>query len=67
MLIASEVFEAFGSYRKRENLHIPEEFADVVIRIMDLFEFEGWDLEYEIRQKHEFNKGRPYRHGGKVC
>lgn len=42
------------------------ELADAVIRVMDICESQGWDLEQAIKLKHEFNKTRPYRHGGKV-
>lgn len=42
------------------------ELADVVIRIMDYFGHRGWDLEQVIQDKHEYNKTRPYRHGGKI-
>lgn len=45
---------------------IPTELADVVIRIMDMCERYGIDLEAAIEEKHEFNKTRPYKHGGKV-
>jgi len=44
---------------------VPIELADVVIRIMDTCEAYGIDLEEAIRIKHEFNKTRPHRHGGK--
>lgn len=27
----------------------------------------GIDIEAAILQKHEYNKTRPYRHGGKKC
>jgi hypothetical protein len=42
------------------------ELADCVIRIMDLFEYRGWDLEEIMTIKHDYNKTRPYRHGGKT-
>jgi len=45
---------------------IPIELADVVIRVMDLCGHYGIDLESAILKKHEYNKGRPYKHGGKV-
>lgn len=45
---------------------IPAELADVVIRIMDMCDHYGIDLAAAIVEKHEFNKSRPYRHGGKV-
>lgn len=41
------------------------ELADAVIRIMDYCESRGWDLEAAIESKHEYNKTRSYRHGGK--
>ena len=42
------------------------EMADCVIRIMDYCGHKGIDLESVIRMKHEYNKTRPYRHGGKL-
>ena len=42
------------------------EFADVVIRMMDLCEDMGLDLEDAVRQKAAFNAGRPFKHGGKA-
>lgn len=53
-----------------ENLLKPEgelsELADVVIRVMDYCGFHGWDLEAAIMAKHEYNKTRAFRHGGKA-
>lgn len=43
------------------------EMADAVIRIGDLLEPLGLDLEQAIRQKHMYNQRRSYRHGGKAC
>ena len=45
---------------------VPAELADIVIRVLDLAFFEGIDIGAAIRQKVEFNRTRPYRHGGKV-
>ncbi len=45
----------------------PTELADIIIRVMDLAEGMGIDLETEISRKHAFNKTRPYRHGGKLA
>ena len=42
-----------------------EEFADIVIRVMDDCMELGVDLESAIIRKHAFNKTRPHRHGGK--
>ena len=45
---------------------IPSELADVVIRIADMCGLYGIDLEAAIAKKMEYNRTRPYRHGGKV-
>lgn len=41
------------------------EMADVLIRVLDWFGSEDLDVEAIVRQKHEYNKTRPYRHGNK--
>jgi len=41
------------------------EIADVVIRCLDLAEAHGVDLGQVIEAKHEYNKTREFRHGGK--
>lgn len=45
---------------------IATELADCIIRILDYCGHEGIDIENVIKIKHEYNKSRPYRHGGKV-
>lgn len=42
------------------------ELADCIIRILDYCGKEGIDIEEAIRIKHEYNKTRPYKHGGKI-
>lgn len=42
------------------------ELADAVIRVLDWFEFNGWDFEAIMESKHLYNKSRPHRHGGKL-
>lgn len=39
-----------------------DEIADAVIRLFDLSEGFGIDLEFHIKHKLEFNKRRPYKH-----
>lgn len=58
-------FETYYSGTENKPEGIPSELADCVIRIMDMCEHYGIDLEAAILEKHEFNKTRPYRHGGK--
>lgn len=41
------------------------EYADAVIRIMDIFAAHGVSLEQAIAIKHSYNQTRPERHGGK--
>lgn len=77
MLVVSEVSEAFEEVRNNHAMTetyysekgkmegVPSELADVVIRIMDLAEYYGIDLEKVIAEKHTFNKTRPFKHGGK--
>lgn len=44
---------------------IPIELADTVIRILDMCGYYNIDLGTAIRAKMDFNKKRPYLHGGK--
>lgn len=44
---------------------VPIELADVIIRIFDLCGHFKIDLEKAITMKLEYNRSRPYRHGGK--
>ena len=42
------------------------ELIDCILRILDYCGHEGVDVEALLLEKHEYNKTRPYRHGGKV-
>lgn len=81
LLIVSEIIEAMEEYRNHRAMDeiyvhrdgegkfkpegIPIELADTLIRIFDFAEANGIDLEEALHFKHEYNKKRSYRHGGK--
>jgi NTP pyrophosphatase (non-canonical NTP hydrolase) len=44
---------------------IPIELADCIIRILDYCGKENIDIEQAINIKMEYNKNRPFKHGGK--
>jgi NTP pyrophosphatase (non-canonical NTP hydrolase) len=66
MLIVSELAEAMEAHRKQDDANFREELADTFIRLFDLCEGLGVDIQSEIIKKSETNKNRPYKHG-KVC
>ena len=41
------------------------ELADCIIRILDYCGRKDIDIDTAVRLKHEYNKSRPYKHGGK--
>lgn len=73
-LMHSELSEALEAVRHGNGPsdHIPEfngaeeEYADVIIRIMDFAKYKGYRVAEAIIAKMEFNSTRAYRHGGKV-
>jgi NTP pyrophosphatase (non-canonical NTP hydrolase) len=76
-LCHGELSEALEEVRKGEgcyNMYFkgdkPEglivELADAVIRIVDLCEGLGLDLETAMMVKHKYNKGREWKHGKKI-
>ena len=75
-LCHSELSEALEAYRNGEPMvwkndkgkpeGVAVEMADCIIRILDWAGRNVVDMETIIREKHEYNKSRPYRHGGKA-
>lgn len=62
-LVHSEVSEALEANRDGNGPLFAEELADVVIRVLDLAEHEGIDMEREITTKMRKNADRPRLHG----
>lgn len=70
-LIHSEISEALEALRHGnpfdekcpEFLNVEIEFADAIIRIMDLAAARGWDVAGAIVAKAAHNQTRPHKHG----
>jgi len=71
-LIHSELGEATEAARdpgrspKIPFSKVEEELADAIIRILDASEHLNLNIAGAIIAKHEYNKTRPQRHGGKL-
>ena len=61
------VVSDMSEHRGEKPEGIAVEMADCIIRILDWCGKEGIDIDAIISAKHEYNKSRPYRHGGKKC
>jgi NTP pyrophosphatase (non-canonical NTP hydrolase) len=65
-LLHSEVSEILEAYRKDlGDEAIASEFADVLIRLIDMAEVFNVNLEQAYDDKMAFNRTRSYRHGNR--
>ena len=72
-LMHSELSEALEALRNGnpkddklpEFLNVEVELADVIIRIMDAAKERGWRVAEAVVAKAQYNKTRPFKHGGK--
>jgi len=78
MLVVSEIAEAAENVRDGRIQEVweeppgkpcglPIELADAIIRIFDTATWLGIDIESAMTLKHEYNKTRAYRHGGRAA
>ena len=70
MMIVSEVVEVMEAVRKdKGEEEIAKEFADIIIRTLDLYAgmveagYTRESLDYILNKKSDFNKTRPEKHG----
>lgn len=68
LLIHAEVSECVENLRQippsaELTRLLSAELADIVIRTLDLSAYLNIDILEAVRAKHEYNKGRPYKHG----
>ena len=70
MMIVSEVTEVMEAVRKdKGEEEITKEFADILIRTLDLYAgmvdagYTRLSLDQALREKIDFNKTRPEKHG----
>jgi NTP pyrophosphatase (non-canonical NTP hydrolase) len=64
-LVHSEISEALEADRNGNKDGFNEEIADCFIRLGDLCQALGIDIEAEIERKMKINEERPYKHGKK--
>lgn len=69
----SEALEAFRSWKLEDPTlsggkpeGVGSELADVLIRLLDMCDVYGIDLEAEYERKIDYNHARPFKHGGRV-
>ena len=64
----SSVMNYVGSNGKlKAPNRIPELLGEMIDNVFKYIRTQGLDPEKIMREKHEYNKTRPYRHGGKKC
>lgn len=61
----SGMFYVSGGADGRKPEGVAVEMADCIIRILDWFGYHRIDPSDIIAKKIQYNRGRPYRHGGK--
>lgn len=66
MLVVTELAEAVEAVDKDDRENFREEIADALIRLLDIADSSGMDVDAEIEKKMEANWKRPIKHGKKT-
>lgn len=56
-----------GTSDETKPVGVPSEMADIIIRVLDACAAYGIDIEVAMKAKMDYNRTRPYRHGGKLA
>lgn len=64
-LLHSEVSEMLEEYRNHNDEEMKLEYADVLIRLIDMADVFGVNIIDQYEKKMAINLNRPIRHGGK--
>lgn len=79
MNLHSEITEAWEEIRNNRGIDevyfseggkpegVPVEIADLLIRLLHIAAWRGWDMQALVAQKMAYNCKRPFRHGGKAA
>ena len=46
---------------------VPVELVDLLIRLLHIMAWRGWNIQALLEQKMAYNEKRPFRHGNKTC
>jgi len=65
-LLHSEVSEMLEEWRDANTAELALEFADVLIRLIDMADVYGINIFLAYQHKMEKNWKRPYQHGGRT-
>ena len=64
----SSVLNEFGENGEiKTPNHVPELLGEMIYNVFRYIRVQGINPEKIMLEKHEYNKTRPYRHGGKKC
>jgi len=61
----NEVYYVTDKQGRQKPEGVPVELADCIIRIADMADRWGIDLEAVVCEKMAYNENRPYKHGGR--